>query len=121
LSAPVGEIGYIRSGSAFVLRRSDHDYLGTAWHVVKEWHDATRTGNRIMFQVGAVSLNPTDRLAWKDEQNDIAFLRLLSGEAQRIGIQPCEPLFGWPPPEPGEPQLFAAVRLTGNRTASAGR
>jgi hypothetical protein len=100
LSAPIGQSGYLRSGSAFVLRLLDHDYLGTAWHVVKEWHDATSTGNKIVFQVGAVSLNPIDRLAWKDEQNDIAFLRLISGEAQRVGVQPSEPLFGWPPPHP---------------------
>jgi len=98
LSAPVGQTGYVRSRSGFVLRLSDHDYLGTAWHVVKEWRDATKTGARIVFQVGALALNPNDRLAWKDELNDLAFLRLLPGEAQRIGIQHCEPLFGWPPP-----------------------
>ena len=95
LSVPVGQTGYGRSGSGFVLRLPDHDYLGTAWPVVKEWHDAAKTGNRIVFQVGALALNPNDRLAWK---NAIAFLRLLPGEAQRIDIEPCEPLFGRPPP-----------------------
>ncbi len=100
LSAPVGKSGYVRSGSGFTLRLADNDYLGTAWHVVKEWHDATKAGNRIVFQTGALALNPNDRLAWKDEKNDIAFLRLLPGEAQRIGIEPCEPLVGWPPPHP---------------------
>src|SRR5579864_4614260 len=98
LSTPPGRSGYIRSGSAFVLRLPDHDYLGTAWHVVKEWHDATKSGNRIVFQVGALALSPNERLAWKDQQNDIAFLRLFPGEAQHIGIEPCVPLFGWPPP-----------------------
>lgn len=97
LAAP-GQSGYVRSGSGFVLSLSDHDYLGTAWHVVKEWHDAAKTGERIVFQVGALALNPNDRLAWKDEGNDIAFLRLLPGEAARVGIAPCEAMFGWPPP-----------------------
>jgi hypothetical protein len=98
LSAPIGQTRFVRSGSGFVLRLPDHDYLGTAWHVVKEWYDATKTGDRIVFQIGRVALNPDERLAWKDERNDIAFLRLSSGEAHQIGIQPCEPLFGWPPP-----------------------
>lgn len=100
LSTPVGNGSYLRSGSGFVLRLANNDYLGTAWHVVQEWHDATKAGNRIVFQTGHLALNPNDRLAWKDEQNDIAFLRLLPGEAQRVGIQRCEPLVGWPPPHP---------------------
>jgi hypothetical protein len=94
LAGRLGQTGYVRSGSGFVLQLPDREYLGTAWHVVKEWHDVTKTGSHVVFQVGGVALDPNDRLAWKDEEQDIVFLRLLPGEAARIGIQPCEPLIG---------------------------
>jgi hypothetical protein len=60
----------------------------------------TAAGETLLFQAGGLALNPSERLAWKDDVNDIAFLRVLPGEAERVGISVCEPIEGWPPPHP---------------------
>lgn len=95
-----GAPGRVANGSAFVVGLPSGPYLGTAWHVVSAWLKWTAEGEDLIFQVGGTALNPVERLVWKDETNDIAFLRLAEGEQDRIGISECEPVLGWPPPHP---------------------
>jgi hypothetical protein len=87
------------SGSGFVLKLERGCFLCTAWHVVEHWLKRRADGERVLFQVGEVGLNARERLAWKDDGDDLAFLHLLPEELSRIGVQPYEPSV-WPPPQP---------------------
>lgn len=102
VSPPPSVGGRVKNGSGFVLELGGHHYFGTAWHVVKEWLDRTNDGERVLFQVRNVLLDPSKSLAWKDEQNDIAFLQLSEEEVEQIDISRCDPVRGWPPPHPEE-------------------
>lgn len=102
LAAGSDDTSYFGSGSGFVLRHGDGEYLGTAWHVVEAWQRKRDEGSRVLFQAGQLALNPLDRIVWRDEQNDVVLLRLEPGEAARVGREPCEAPLGWPPPHPAE-------------------
>lgn len=100
ISPPPGRFGVVTNGSGFLLRIKDATFLGTAWHVVQRWIERTGEGEALVFQIGKVSLNPNDRIAWKDEENDVVLFRVSLPEARQIGISVCEPVPKWPPPHP---------------------
>lgn len=106
--------GRFNNGTGFVLNFEGSYFLGTANHVVASWLRRTRDGERVLFQVGAADLPPVDRVVWQDETADIAFLRIDPSDVPRIGIQPYEPVLGWPPPAPkaGNFILFAGYPAT---------
>jgi hypothetical protein len=91
--------GRVNNGTGFV-KLSGSYYLGTALHVVDSWINRTRDGERLLLQVGGADLPPGNRLAWKDEVADIAFIKIDAIDAERIGVLPYEPVLGWPPPMP---------------------
>lgn len=100
IAPPPGVAGDINNGSCFILRLQETPYLGTAWHVLKKWFHRTANGESVVFQVGGARVMPSERVVWKDEQTDIAFLRLQEREAALVGISAFEPVCGWPPPMP---------------------
>lgn len=111
---PGSGAGRVNSGSGFVLKLNGSYYLGTACHVVDSWINRTSGGERLLFQVGGADLPPADRVAWRDEATDVAFVRLDALDVERIGVRPCEPVLGWPPPTPavGDSILFAGYPRT---------
>jgi hypothetical protein len=96
---PPGAAGCRNNGSSFLLRLQGNLYLGTAWHVVESWQRRTSSGEKVVLQVGDALLVPSARIAWKDKEHDIVFIRLDEREAARIGIAIFEPVCGWPPPK----------------------
>ena len=100
VSPPPSVGGKINNGSGFVLRLDHGLYLVTAWHVVKFWLDRVGAGEKVLFQVRDALLVPSERIVWRDEENDIAFLDLRPEEVEKVNIHVCEPIAGWPPPHP---------------------
>lgn len=100
IAPPPGVAGNIDNGSCFILRLQGTPYLGTAWHVLEKWFYRTANGESVVFQVGGACVMPPGRIVLKDEQSDIAFLRLQEREAELVGISAFEPICGWPPPMP---------------------
>ena len=102
VSPPPSVGGELHSGSGFVIERGGLSYLGTAWHVVERWLDLVGRGQNVLFQVRDALLDPRESIAWKDEDNDLVFLRLTEEERGQIGVAVCEAVRGWPPPHPSE-------------------
>ena len=100
IAPPPSVGGEISNGSGFIVDLRGEFYLGTAWHVVESWMRRRTQGEKVLFQVGDALITPADRLAWKDEENDLAFIRLTQGEVRVIGASVCETVLGWPPPHP---------------------
>lgn len=100
LAPPDAPDGRMRNGSGFVLRVDGQHYLGTAWHVVEEWHRRRSAGEPILFQVGDAGLDPSTALAWNDQPSDVAFLRLSAEQAAAVDVSICEPMPNWPPAHP---------------------
>jgi hypothetical protein len=100
------------SGGGFVLKLERGCFLCTAWHVVEQWLSRRAAGEAVGFQVGELGLSAGERLAWKNEDDDLAFLHLLPEELPRIGVQPYEPAV-WPPSQPrsGEYVVIVTARL----------
>ncbi len=95
-----GTQGRVNNGSAFVVELDGTFCLGTAWHVVGSWLARTSECEELLFQVGGAALTPSGRILWKDESDDLVFLRLTDGEVRKIGVLPFQPVSGWPPPKP---------------------
>jgi hypothetical protein len=110
--APTAAANTIVSGSGFVLKLERGCFLCTAWTVVEQWITLRAAGGDVRFQVGSFGLDPRERLAWKNEDDDLTFLHLLPDELPRIGVQPYEPAV-WPPSQPrsGEYVVIATARL----------
>jgi hypothetical protein len=103
ISPPAGTPGQLHNSSGFVLSLRGAFYLGTAWHVLEHWKKRYSQGEDLIFQVGHFCLTPSDsRIAWKDQGNDVVFLCVTTKEVAKIGVDPCEPMYGWPPPRPVE-------------------
>jgi hypothetical protein len=100
IAPPASVGGEISHGSGFVLHLNGNFYLGTAWHVVEPWLRRVEQGENLKCQVSEAILAPVDRIAWKDEANDIVFLRLTAEEARQINVSVCEPVVRWPPQHP---------------------
>ena len=92
----------VNNGSGFVVALKGRYYLGTAWHVVEHWLERVSLGEQVLFQVGDALLEPRESIAWKDEENDLVFLRLTEQEQEQIGVSVCEAVRGWPPSHPSE-------------------
>lgn len=109
VSAPPSVDGPLKNGSGFVVNVNGSPYLGTAWHVVKFWIDKTAEGEERLFQPGNALIDPSERIAWKDEANDLVLLRVTDDEVSDIGVSVFEALPEWPPEHPtkGEYVLVA--------------
>jgi hypothetical protein len=104
-------------GSGFVLRFGLRDYLMTDLAIIQKWKDWTDQGGRFAFQVGALRLKPSERLAWSDEQNGLACLRLWPGESGHSGVTQCDVTRGWPP---ARPKIGNYVLVSGYPAAADG-
>lgn len=106
---PGSASGKINSASGFVLSVGLRHWLGTAWHVVEKWLERTESGERLLFQVGHADLPPINRAVEKNKAADVAFLEIDESDIPRIGVQPCQPVLGWPPfaPHAGDYLLVA--------------
>ena len=136
-------LGKIDGASGFVLRMPTGYYFVTAGHVLREYEERTREGERLNWQIGRLApFDPLSRVAWRDKTDasnrslmpyrptDIVFLRLSEIEAiaacgsARIIPSPGE----WPPTAlskgqlvviAGYPNQLRAVDLAGTMNREA--
>ena len=113
-------IGKIDGASGCVLRMPTGYYFVTAEHVLREYEERTREGERLNWQIGRLAaFDPLSRVAWRDKTDasirslmpytptDIVFLRLNEIEAvAACGSARIIPSPGmWPPPALSKGQL----------------
>ncbi len=91
----------MRNASGFSLRLPGGLYLGTAWHVVEHWINRRAQDVPVLLQLAdTVAIDPQASIAWRDEVNDIVFMRVTAEQVARCNALVCEPLPDWPPPHP---------------------
>ncbi len=100
--------GKLNGATGCVLQLGSVSFVVTASHVLREYQDRLRLGEVLNWQVGALPpFDPLPRVAWRDENRDIVFLRVTEEEAKATGgVSSCvvSPSTGWPPraPEVGQ-------------------
>lgn len=92
--------GGLRSATGFFVRLNGSVFLVTAWHVVEHWIGRRGEREQVLFQVDTFSIDPEAGIAWRDQVNDLVFIRVTEQQARATRTSVCEPLPHWPPIHP---------------------
>jgi Trypsin-like peptidase domain len=98
--------GLVNGATGCVLQLSSGAFVVTASHVLDGYEKRVRDGEELNWQVGNLPpYDPLPRIAWRDKERDIVFLRLSDDEVRRVGpcIIPVPPQ--WPPSAPKKDQF----------------
>jgi hypothetical protein len=105
------------SGSGILICIEEHCYVLTADHVVQGLAAKRSGGEPAHFQIGALTMNPAERIVYADKNHDVAVLAIDEAEISQVARRPYRPTGDWPPPLPA---LGTCVLLNGfasrNRT-----
>jgi Trypsin-like peptidase domain len=90
------------SGSGILICIEEHSYVLTADHVVQGLAAKREAGEPAHFQIGALTINPHERIVYADKDHDVAVLAIDEAELPQVACRPYRPTGDWPPLLPAQ-------------------
>jgi hypothetical protein len=119
--------GTVNGATGCILELDRSCFVVTASHVLEGYETRLRTGVILNWQVGALPpFDPLARIAWRNAERDLLFLRLSKEEALAgcgTSSRIVSAVTGWPPPAPkvGEAVLVSGFPRTLREVNATGR
>lgn len=99
-SLAVEASGEVNHASGVVASVGDRRLLITADHVVRKYQQRLEQEEHLIFQAGNARFDPVERVVWRSQEEDLAFLEVSDHDIGMINRIPYRVAAPWPTPFP---------------------